>query len=252
MRERPILYSGPMNRALNAGTKTQTRRVIGLSSLRGSTTPGYIWTWRGQAPIRSVTQQARHPRGCWQDVSHAQLLDLCPYGAPGDRLWVREAWGLHRHGDETDWHRGTVRGWSEDGVREQFEIVMRAEWGSNGEACFWRPPMFMPRWASRLTLEVTSVRVERVQSISEADARAEGLSTLTKDGGRLWKWGIPDRDGLPGNDDDGWHWKEWETDPREAFRKLWDSINGKREGCSWSANPWVWVLGFQRVDGGAS
>lgn len=104
----------------------------------------------------------------------------------------------------------------------------------------------MPRWASRLALEVTGVRVERVQDISEADAMAEGLKGLTKDGS-LVKWGIPDRDGLPGNDDDGWHWKQWESDPRKAYRALWNSINGAKPGRSWEANPWVWVVEFKRV-----
>lgn len=108
----------------------------------------------------------------------------------------------------------------------------------------WKPSIFMPRWASRIALEITSVRVERLQDISETDAKDEGLSCLTKDGGRTWKFGIPDRDGLPGNDDDGWHWHEWEVDPRLAYKKLWESINGAG---SWAQNPWVWVIGFKRV-----
>ena len=187
MKERPILFSAPMVRALLAGTKTQTRRVLGLPSLRPSTTPGYDWTWRGQAPIRSVAQQARHPRGCWQDVSHAELLDLCPYGAPGDRLWVREThyrfghwvpvtgkrertrtgrqrWAFVADSDELRFDRpeGEVRGG-------------RHHHDPSTPAWHVRLARFMPRWASRLTFEITSVRVECVQSISEEDARAEGV-----------------------------------------------------------------------------
>ena len=103
----------------------------------------------------------------------------------------------------------------------------------------------MPRWASRITLEVTGIRVERLQEISELDAITEGLTALTKDGGRTIKHGIPDRDGLPGNDNYGWHWSEWEKDSRVAYRKLWESINGPG---SWDANPWVWVIEFRRIN----
>lgn len=102
----------------------------------------------------------------------------------------------------------------------------------------------MPRWASRITLEIVAVRVERLNEISEPDAKAEGLKALSKDG-TLVKYGIPDRDGLPGNDDYGWHWKEWERDPRQSFRRLWESLNGPG---SWDANPWVWVIEFRRVE----
>ena len=111
-----------------------------------------------------------------------------------------------------------------------------------------RPSIHMPRWASRITLEIAGVRIERLQDISEEDAKAEGLSTVTKDG-RLYKWGIPDRDGLPGTDDDGWPWTQWDTDPRQAFRRLWDSIYGSDPAKCWDANPWVWVNCFRRVEG---
>jgi len=102
----------------------------------------------------------------------------------------------------------------------------------------------MPRWASRITLEITAVRVERLHDISEADAVAEGLACITKDGDRTRKYGIPDADGMPGTDDHGWPWNEWRSDPREAYRKLWESINGPG---SWDLNPWVWVIEFKRV-----
>ena len=102
----------------------------------------------------------------------------------------------------------------------------------------------MPRWASRITLEITGIRVERLLEISEEDAKAEGLSAITKDG-TLIKYGIADRDGLPGNDDHGWHWQEFERDPRNAYHKLWEQINGAGSAV---ANPWVWVIEFKRVE----
>ena len=105
-----------------------------------------------------------------------------------------------------------------------------------------RVSIHMPRWACRLVLEIVSVRVERLQEISEDDAEAEGLSQVCKDGA-LWKYGIPDRDGLPGTDDDGWPWQKWDIDPRIAYKRLWDSINAKR--APWALNPWVWVVEFR-------
>lgn len=211
MRERPILFSDAMVRAILAGTKTQTRRVVGLPSLQPSTTPGYDWTWRGQAPIRSVAQQARHPNGCWQDVSTAFLLKLCPYGQPGDRLWVREAWSYYG-GDEYLYQRDPMA----VGFRASDDLGGRPIPGGR-----WRPSIHMPRWASRLTLEVTSVRVERLLSISEEDARAEGVQ--------------PHEYAYCAED----------ARYRMSFARLWDSINGERAGCAWKANPWVWVVGFE-------
>jgi hypothetical protein len=104
----------------------------------------------------------------------------------------------------------------------------------------------MPRTACRLRLKITGIRVERLQDITEEDAKAEGLSCLTKDGGITYKYGIPDSDGLPGNDDFGWHWHDWNIDPRKSFQKLWDSIN-KDRGYGWDTNPWLWVISFEKV-----
>nr|WP_211248470.1 hypothetical protein [Desulfobulbus elongatus] len=94
-----------------------------------------------------------------------------------------------------------------------------------------------------MTLEITGVRVERLHKISTDDAIAEGLNCLTKDG-TLYKYGIADRDGLPGNDDYGWHWNLWKSDPRLAYRTLWETIHGPG---SWNANPLVLVIEFQRA-----
>jgi len=218
MRERPILFSGPMVRALLEGRKTQTRRAVKVQS------PDGVWS-----PERD---------GKWWPTNGEDYVDTgvaCPYGKPGDRLWVRETWGAvprlagcEKVCPERD-HDG-------QGIR------YRATW-DRVHSVRWRPSIHMPRVASRISLEITEVRVERLQDISEDDARAEGLKAITKDGHTV-KYGIPDSDGFPGTDDTGWPWAEWNVDPRKAFRRLWERINGAE---SWAANPFVWVLSFQRV-----
>ena len=247
MTDRPILFSAPMVLRLLDGSKTQTRRTIGLAEMQRSETPGYDWTWRGQAPIRSIAQQRKHPHGCWQDVSNDRLLALCPYyQVPGDRLYVRETWRASSwEGDESavpcadiDYCAdGTTRhvpiGGDADIWRDKQNAYALAHGGKEVDGCIirvdadgmmdespwpWRPSIFMPRWASRLSLTVTSVRVERVQEISEADARAEGVTD----------------DGLGGT-------------AREMYARLWESINGAG---SWAKGPWVWVIGFEK--GGAT
>jgi hypothetical protein len=142
----------------------------------------------------------------------------CPYGKPGDRLWVRETFG---HGCELC------------GVR--FPLAPHLKYKADGNKCgcsvAWRPSIHMPRWASRLTLEVTAVRVERVADISEADARAEGIT----DGGCL----TCGKNEPCGCDDP-------KPDARDSFVWLWDSINAER-GYGWSVNPFVWVVEFKVV-----
>jgi hypothetical protein len=231
-KERPILFSAPMVRAVQKGIKTQTRRLINPQptgnflgfvhrSIRSANDPKVLRAWfqagAGELRSREIT---------------------CPYGAPGDRLWVRETWAAfttptYEYG-EADLIEGPVS-------QEEAEVVYSADGQSMPER--WRPSIFMPRWASRILLEVTEVRVERLQDISEEDARAEGLSTVSKDGS-LWKWGIPDADGLPGTDDDGWPWHDWERSPVAAYRRLWESIHGPG---SWDLNPWVWAVTFRKL-----
>jgi len=204
---RPILFSAPMVLALLAGTKTQTRRIQRVK----------------------VTAEGIESR--------------CPYGVPGDRLWVRETYALSPTWEKSRpaeipalvGDRSPV--WCAATVGDE-----PSRWGERGK---WRPSIHMPRWASRITLEVTGVRVERLQDITEADAHAEGLACLTKDGGHTYKYGIPDRDDWPGNDDHGWHWRDWELCPRQAFRRLWDSANEERR--SWASNPWVWAIELKRM-----
>lgn len=245
MRERGILFSAPMVRALLNGTKTQTRRTVKLPSdtTHVHVDPGGTIYGPGPYVIPTLASGEGHER------------IRCPYGAPGDRLWVRERWQTAANLDGSNATQIAEKckdaGWSTpwapirygDGATDNSDVVRDfggGEWGRK------RQGFFMPRWASRITLEVTSVRVERLNEISEDDAKAEGLSAITKDNGRTWKYGIPDRDGLPGSDDVGWDWPDWDVDPRRAYRTLWESINGPG---SWELNPFVWVIDFKRVNG---
>lgn len=212
MKERPILFSGPMVRALLAGTKMQTRRA--LKPQPSANTKRFFNT----LPLDRAGFSIDGPI-------------TCPYGQLGDRLWVRETFqplfadGM-QHGDEgIDW--GTGAGYA---VRYPAtdEIV---EWvdGDDEVTSRCKPSIHMPRWASRLTLEITAVRVERLQDISRADAIAEGLD-FVPDGAAAH--GIK---GLA---------TSWSNDPRKSYRALWESLNGDD---SWDANPFVWVIEFTRV-----
>lgn len=211
MKERPILFSAPMVRALLDGRKTQTRRIIkpqpqcGVGRYTEDGTPGEVdWVlldYDGD-PTDSVLR--------------------CPYGAPGNRLWVRETHALVAP---------SLSGRLEyDGARlvdspfGPVEIWYRAD-GALGVMSMlfadgprWRSSSRMPRWASRLTLEVTQVRVERLQDISEADAIAEGCGVM--------------RDVVP------------VVTARDEFAALWESIHGAK---AWVRNPWVWVVEFKKV-----
>ncbi|MGP2500460.1 morphogenetic protein [Pantoea ananatis] len=195
-----------MVRAVLDGGKTQTRRILKVQPHAGIRNSVFV-------------------KSGYEDGHGKELV--CPFGAVGDRLWVRETWA--RYNIDQDSH----------------DIAYRAttpeDWPKEGR---WRPSIHMPRWASRITLEITGVRVERLNNISESDAIAEGLAEISKDG-RIYKYGVPDRDGYPGTDDYGWPWHEWERYPISAYSKLWKSIYGEE---SWQANPWVWVIEFKRVE----
>ena len=193
MKKRPILFTGDMVRAILDGRPTQTRRVI------------------KPQPIGRITQ---HPLGRWYPANFKAepVVDkvswLCPYGVPGDRLWVKEAW---QHEDMCcDDHK----------CGQPSHIYHKATEVAPETFASWRSPIFMPRWASRITVEIVGVRVERVQEISRDDAIAEGIEQTTGD---------------------------HEYDNRtsvENFALLWNSLNAKR-GFSWESNPWVWVIEFR-------
>ncbi|HEU0077665.1 MAG TPA: hypothetical protein VFQ76_08460 [Longimicrobiaceae bacterium] len=215
MKERPILFSGEMVRALLDGRKTQTRRLVTpqpFSNGRWVKELGDIVCYNDYLPPDAFMWQ-RRPGVVLSNYEDDWTNECCPYGQPGDRLWVRETWGLQVPGDLTDWHRGTVRAMSRP--LEHWRLEYAADWGPNQDASYWRPSIHMPRWASRITLEVTSVRVERLQDISGEDVKAEGVvfdEMFSK---------------------------------QDHFARLWDSLNGKR--APWESNPWVWVVSFARV-----
>lgn len=206
MKERPILFSAPMVRALRAGTKTQTRRVVKDRHIDAAP-PACFFQW---------------------------LRERCPYGQTGDRLWVRETW---QHSN-----------FPLDPYDESCTVFYRADYmddphGPDGEKSpegryrNWEPSIHMFRSASRILLEVTAVRVERLQDISAADAVAEGIA---RDGDGYERFHV-DPDAPVG--------QSFTRNPVLAYRGLWESINGVG---AWDKNPWVWVIEFKRVEGGAS
>jgi hypothetical protein len=204
-RERPILFSAPMVRAILSGAKSQTRRVVRIDN----------------APITEAAAKAcRHQRGIPANAVNVRMCGSyvkcdappgsatvssrveCPYGAPGDHLFVRE---MHT----------IVNG----GCFYRADGPWPPAYGAEPK---WKPSIFMPRRLSRITLVVESVRVERVQAISEDDAKAEGVETLT-----AFECDVADG-----------------SDARARFGGLWRKINGAE---SWDANPFVWVIGFRRA-----
>lgn len=242
VQERPILFKGEMVRAILEGRKTQTRRVV-------KPQPDKDGGWKG----------------CTSIGDH-NIDEFCPYGQLGDRLWVRETWRIvgwwegepywieykdgtrkEEPGDSLDYDEDKYAELSmqcdndcmdaglktdEDGayhIPEEQEVPTR-----------WRPSIFMPRWASRLTLEITGLRVERLQEISDADVAAEGVSVVFHEPG---KFGI-ENPCATGNVElpNGHH--VYST-ARGCFAALWDSINGKKH--PWESNPWVWVISFNKI-----
>ena len=211
MKERPIIFNGPMVRAILSGTKTQTRRVLKPD---------------GKYRLDVVCPADGGP-------------PRCHYGHPGDRLWVRETW----QGPLIDEELEEEFYQSSDYFKKSAFCTYRATGSldainADGEELGWRPPLHMPRWASRITLEITDVRVERLKDISEADAIAEGVQGYPfrpEDG-----W--PICTGYMVGDDDGK--TTLHPKPQDPYRLLWESINGPG---SWNADPWVWVIEFKRI-----
>ncbi|HID2075388.1 TPA: morphogenetic protein [Klebsiella oxytoca] len=239
MKERGMIFNGEMVRAILDGRKTQTRRIIKPqpeATLSGSLSGKWSSRPLNGLLLPKIEDIAIH----------------CPFGVVGDRIWVRETFQgpLFDYDlmdsyckDPTPFEKPEFCVYKADGVpAPEF-------YDADDELhCCWRPSIHMPRWASRIMLEITDVRVERLNSINEHDAIAEGLAEISKDW-RTYKYGVPDRDGYPGTDDCGWPWHEWECYPISAYSKLWESIYGAD---SWQANPWVWVIEFKRVEGGAA
>jgi len=229
MKERPILFNGDMVRAILGGRKTQSRRIIkspaknmqkqGATVIRRNpdNDPWYkdhIWSMRTQS-------------GMWGDYTHERFLQFCPHGQVGDRLWVREnfrgprAYVLNQY---------KPKDWGNKPVWFCADGRPRAAHQNNWHDRVF-PSIHMPRHLSRMTLEITGVRVERLQNISEEDAIAEGCQALE---GCKWRTFKEMHAGIPMH----------EHTAVDAFGALWENINGPG---SWDANPWVWVIEFKVV-----
>ncbi len=223
MKERPILFSAAMVRANRENRKTQTRRTRGLEKINGGPD---AWTLRGEESAGVFVFEH-------VEVASYHLAIRSPYGGAGDRLWTRETWqGIRRidceydkYEDLSKHHRGdlTINGYADHYGKDSIVVFYESDDAFYTDS--WLPSIHMPRWASRDTLEVVSVRTERLQSITEADARAEGSS-------------IPSYE---------LEWAETERSKGShigRFAFLWDSINGKK--LPWVMNPWVWRIEYRR------
>jgi hypothetical protein len=237
--ERPILFSDAMVRAILSGAKTQTRRLVRTTRrVRGE---AYAFDQdRGLEPCEIhgtpwLTERKRPEAGA--------TLIASPYGYSGDRLWVREAWATGKSLDakspadiadmclDAGWDTPWAPLWYRaDGAFNRAITDPVVDFGGQGRG---RPSIHMPRWASRLSLEVTGVRVEQLQDITEDDAFAEGILELDGSmdevdlGHRAKVMGIPSTEG------------------RVWFAQLWDSINA--DHAPWASNPWVWVVSFRKA-----
>lgn len=237
---RPILFSTPMIRALLDGRKSMTRRIVKpqpfLDAMGNFCSPGK----KGQ---HSCWGQRIDGAPCTRDF----VKSRCPYGVPGDLLWVRETFLPDPPADHSSWEDegiATYVSWSGCGgalgdipqaLRTPSHVLYRATWKTEHK-WQWRPSIHMPRWASRLTLELTDVRVERLQDMegqhpSESDAIAEGVNKIHHGDGAYYYSAFRNEP----------HPKNW-CDPTDAFRELWEKLNGNG---SWDLNPWVWVLSFK-------
>lgn len=228
-KERPIIFSASMVRAILDGRKTQTRRVVKpMRSQEWLSAAGLQKSPRAKPVTIDGEQWAQfaHPMAglTVDDIKHDDWSPLtcirCPYGGPGSRLWVRETWAAPH-----EWDTAKPR---EIAVGTKIYYAASANLGGQAElgGLIARSPRFMPRWASRITLEITGVRVERLQAISEADAMAEGappshpsIDAVSREFG-------------------------YADFPRSWYAQMWDHINGHG---SWDANPWVWVIEFRRI-----
>ena len=231
MKETGIIMSGDHPTKILAGTKTMTRRLTKLHEYNKEPDK---WNIRPGVNCQFADSIERNK----YNLPSQQIYIKCPYGLVGDRLWVRETWRIV--GNDS----GNLA------LEIQYKSDMSRKWSTVSQATFdkytydsvgwvanskWRPSIFMPRWASRITLEITGLRAERLQEITEVDAIAEGVSYNTTN--EYAQMRVLSRG--QANED------TWPT-PQESFRKLWDSINAKR-GYGWDKNPWVWVIEFRRL-----
>lgn len=231
MKERGMIFNGEMVRAILDGRKTQTRRPIKWKQTRfteiGEREDGSKWPW---------SEDAEHACDFWHP---------CPFGAVGDRIWVRETFaalepGSYEQVKPQEGHCQDLRYAATDRLAKSDADIRGYK---------WVPSIHMPRWASRILLEITDVRVERLNAISEEDAQREGVHT------EVWDQTVVARNYAARDEffqfwsEDMPHYVEMNQLYRSSFRSLWEYIYGSE---NWLANPWVWVIEFKRVEGGAA
>ncbi len=238
-----MIFNAEMVRALLDGRKTQTRRIM-KPQPEPCPRGGHWWPSNVFKTMLHVEEEMQNGKGGWGGLAG----DACPFGDVGDRIWVRETWATlgNEDGCCVDWEGNLCKGDERSAARiyrascEQrpgdyglWSIPDDAYWKPHTkEHKFegaWRPSIHMPRWASRILLEITDVRVERLNAINEHDAQAEGVAKLR---GGFWKHYQPG-------------WTQHQLSARDSFVTLWKSIYGDE---SWNSNPWVWVIKFKRIE----
>lgn len=223
MTERGMIFNGEMVRAILDGRKTQTRRIV--KGADGAVKFCKEWDINGEE-IFVVLGEKDHT-----GMNPVLGAISCPFGAVGERIWVRETFRVHSRATDvaTLVYKASVRNsWTEQTHRVPVSLCNKPATPEK-----WTPSLHMPRWASRILLEITDVRVERLNAISERDAQAEGVAKLR---GGFWQHYQPG-------------WTQHQLSARGSFVTLWKSIYGEE---SWQSNPWVWVIEFKRVEGGAA
>jgi hypothetical protein len=264
MKDRPILFSAPMVRAILEGRKTQTRRAVKLHGNDGLQADHDVW--------RFCEFHENPRRAVWQHRTNISrvITEVCRYGKPGDRLWVREAWSPdapYVYPCPQYWYRLDFDQFSDPTLNREHCCPKESR-GNHGDcfACWsenhgkfrWRPSIHMPRRASRITLEITEVRVQRLNEISEEDAIAEGIDPLFSPAEvkarpelhhdpmpwRNYLWHGDIGRGITAKQSAAWRhqYSSYEV-PSGSYSSLWESING-----AWAQNPWVWAVSFRRVN----
>ncbi|HCM3233631.1 TPA: hypothetical protein N3F73_005347 [Klebsiella pneumoniae] len=256
MKERGMIFNGEMVRAILDGRKTQTRRIM-KPQPEPCPRGGHWWPSNVFKTMLHVEEEMQNGKGGWGGL----VGDACPFGDVGDRIWVREAYRFPASLDDVSptgvGEMAVATGYRKPWAPTFYEFTGTFSDGWKGfetppkvsDAGKLRPSIHMPRWASRILLEITDVRVERLNAISEEDAQREGVHT------EVWDQTVVARNYAARDEffqfwsEDMPHYVEMNQLYRSSFRSLWESIYGAE---NWQANPWVWVIEFKRVEGGAA